>query len=183
MTEDAARLQDELELYQDYGNFAVDNLFWSLTFLNAVLFQTPNASEVKEKLLAQKRPYEGLITAYYPGPEGQRQVSLLDENNRLFIIYAQRCRHRDPAAVESAQRKWAENGAQMARHLSQMNPHWKQLEWSAMISHQTQLITSIARATCQGQYDAFVNTAPLCKNVAIDMAAYMASGIAKRFLV
>ena len=54
MTEDAARLQDELELYQDYGNFAVDNLFWSLTFLNAVLFQTPNASEVKEKLLAQK---------------------------------------------------------------------------------------------------------------------------------
>ena len=64
MTEDAARLQDELELYQDYGNFAVDNLFWSLTFLNAVLFQTPNASEVKEKLLAQKRPYEGLITAY-----------------------------------------------------------------------------------------------------------------------
>ena len=61
MTEDAARLQDELELYQDYGNFAVDNLFWSLTFLNAVLFQTPNASEVKEKLLAQKRPYEGLI--------------------------------------------------------------------------------------------------------------------------
>ena len=52
-----------------------------------------------------------------------------------------------------------------------------------MISHQTQLITSIARATCQGQYDAFVNTAPLCKNVAIDMAAYMASGIAKRFLV
>ena len=94
MTEDAARLQDELELYQDYGNFAVDNLFWSLTFLNAVLFQTPNASEVKEKLLAQKRPYEGLITAYYPGPEGQRQVSLLDENNRLFIIYAQRCRRR-----------------------------------------------------------------------------------------
>ena len=183
MTEDAARLQDELELYQDYGNFAVDNLFWSLTFLNAVLFQTPNASEVKEKLLAQKRPYEGLITAYYPGPEGQRQVSLLDENNRLFIIYAQRCRHRDPAAVESARRKWAENGAQMARHLSQMNPHWKQLEWSAMISHQIQLITSIARATCQGQYDAFVNTAPLCKNVAIDMAAYMASGIAKRFLV
>ena len=54
MTEDAARLQDKLELYQDYGNFAVDNLFWSLTFLNAVLFQTPNASEVKEKLLAQK---------------------------------------------------------------------------------------------------------------------------------
>ena len=127
MTEDAARLQDELELYQDYGNFAVDNLFWSLTFLNAVLFQTPNASEVKEKLLAQKRPYEGLITAYYPGPEGQRQVSLLDENNRLFIIYAQRCRHRDPAAVESARRKWAENGAQMARHLSQMNPHWKHM--------------------------------------------------------
>ena len=55
MTEDAARLQDELELYQDYGNFAVDNLFWSLTFLNAVLFQTPNASEVKEKLLVIQR--------------------------------------------------------------------------------------------------------------------------------
>ena len=105
MTEDAARLQDELELYQDYGNFAVDNLFWSLTFLNAVLFQTPNASEVKEKLLAQKRPYEGLITAYYPGPEGQRQVGLLDENNRLFIIYAQRCRRRIRPAQMGGKRR------------------------------------------------------------------------------
>ena len=182
MMEDNARLQDELELYQNYGNFAVDNLFWCLTFMNSVLFQAPNANDIKEKLLAQKRAYEGLITAYYPGPEGQRLVNLVDENNRLFIIYTQRCHHKDPAAVESARRKWTENGAQIARHLAQINPHWKQPEWSAMISHEAQLITSIARATCQGQYEAFVNTVPLCKNVAIDMAAYMASGIAKRFL-
>lgn len=183
MTEDAARLQDELELYQDYGNFAVDNLFWSLTFLNAVLFQTPNASEVKEKLLAQKRPYEGLITAYYPGPEGQRQVGLLDENNRLFIIYAQRCRHRDPAGRRI---RPAQMGGKRRPDGPPPVPNEPPLETAGMERHDfpPDPADHLHRpATCQGQYDAFVNTAPLCKNVAIDMAAYMASGIAKRFLV
>lgn len=145
MTEDAARLQDELELYQDYGNFAVDNLFWSLTFLNAVLFQTPNASEVKEKLLAQKRPYEGLITAYYPGPEGQRQVACMTKTTGCSssTLSAAATGSRRPSNPPGANGR--KTAAQVARHLSQMNPHWKQLEWSAMISHQTQLITSIAR--------------------------------------
>lgn len=182
MMEDNARLQDELELYQNYGNFAVDNLFWCLTFMNSVLFQAPNANDIKEKLLAQKRAYEGLITAYYPGPEGQRLVNLVEKQPPVHHLHPALPPQGPWPPVESALAQ-----VDGERHAVRAAPRPDQPPLEAAGMERDDFPRGPADyvhrpATCQGQYEAFVNTVPLCKNVAIDMAAYMASGIAKRFL-
>ncbi|MCI8554241.1 MAG: hypothetical protein HFJ80_04770 [Clostridiales bacterium] len=172
--------QDELLLYETFGNYATENLFWSLSFLNNAVFRTPMQAELKNKLFSMNKTYETIILSIYP-EEGKHLVAAMAASNRLFVSYIEHLLQGDGQAAVY-QERWRENGQRIAALLNQMNAYWKINEWSAMIRHEADLLEMIAMNMKDDHYTAFVSTAPLCRRLAIDMSKYMCSGITRQKL-
>lgn len=171
--------QDALRLYQAMGNYATENLFWSLVFLNNVCFNTPLKHDSKNKLLGMNRMYDTIITSIYPTGEGKDLVVAMANNNRLFIAYIEHLMQGSSQAVQLKQ-QWKENGRRIAQLLCNMNPHWQAMEWNAMIGHEADLLDTIATNMQTKNYATFANMAPICQRLALDMSQYMCSGILKQ---
>lgn len=171
--------EEELKLYQAMGDYATDNLFWSLTYLTNALYHTPLKNEAKTKLMGLSRTYETIILSIYPKDEGQQLVSAMAQNNHLFIQFVDRLVIGSDQ-TGAAKQQWLENGRQLARLLCAMNPHWKAPEWTAMITHEIDLMDTVATGLAAQKCEVFGNTVPICKRLAIDMAQYMTVGIIKQ---
>lgn len=172
--------QDSFKLYQAIVGYMTDNLFWRLTYLNAALFHSPNKEDIKKKLLSMYKKLEAILSYFYhSSPAMQELVRRMDNDNRLFVVYIDRCPSKNPAAREQTQRQWIENGNQIARLLSQLNTQWKQPEWTGMISQSIQMLSLIANQTIQGNYNCLIQNTPLCERLGVDMSEYMTKGIAE----
>jgi hypothetical protein len=169
--------QEQLLLYETFGNYAVENLFWSLCYLNNAAFDTPMRTDTRNKLLSMSKTYETIILSVYPDERGKRLSDAMAENHRLFIAYVE---HLMAGSAQAGlmKQKWLQNGLKIAEMLHALNSYWKVPEWSAMIEHQADLLAAIATDTRNQQYQTFINTAPICTRIAVDMSRYMSGGIA-----
>ena len=66
--------QEELLLYEAFANHAIDNLFWSLSYINNVAFNTPMKTDIQKKLVDLNQAYELLISGIYPAEKGQELI-------------------------------------------------------------------------------------------------------------
>lgn len=171
--------QEELLLYETFGNYAIDNLFWSLLYLDNAAFNTPLKEDCKNKLLSLNKTYETIIMSIYPLEKAKELVTAMANNNRLFISYVEHLLI-GSAQTNALKQKWKDNGLQIAALLNHLNTHWKIPEWSAMISHEADLLETIATSIKTKNYGTFINTAPICKRLAVDMSKYMCSGIMRQ---
>ena len=171
--------QEELQLFEAFGNYATENVFWSLVFINNAAFRTPLREEVKNKLLGMNKMYDTIITSIYPSEDGRNLVAAMGNNNRFFVAYVEHLMQEDSQA-NAFKQKWKENGRQMAMLLCKMNPYWKAAEWSAMIGHESDLLDTIASNLKSKNCSVFANTAPICQRLAVDMSKYMSVGIVKQ---
>lgn len=171
--------QEQLALYQAIGNYATEQLFWSLVLINNAAFNTPLRHDAKNKLMSMGKVYDTIISSIYPNGEGKELVAAMMNNNRLFIAYIE---HLMQGSGQAHQYKlqWKDSGRQIAQILCKMNPYWRAMEWTAMIGHEADLLDTIATNMQAKNYATFVNMAPICQHLAIDMSQYMCSGICKQ---
>lgn len=169
---------DEQMLSDVFTSYAIDNLFWSLIYLDSAIFATPLMDGAKNKLLSLNQTYKTILTSIYPLDWCKELILAMDEYNQLFVIYVERL-IQGSNQIENVKQKWKENGQRIATLLSEMNPYWKSAEWSAMINHETDLLETIAINMKTRNYATFINVAPICRRLAIDMSNYMCSGIIK----
>ncbi len=171
--------QEELLLYEAFANHAIDNLFWSLSYINNVAFNTPMKTDIQKKLINLNQAYELLISGIYPAEKGQELIRLAASHNQLFIAYVDHL-FQNSGQTAQIKQKWKENGQQIAQALSKMNHYWMVAEWAAMINHESDLLETIAINMKDKKYMTFINTAPVCRRLAIDMSKYMCGGITKQ---
>ena len=58
--------QEELQLYEAFGYYATEELFWSLVYLNNAAFHTPLKEDSKNKLISLNKTYATIISGIYP---------------------------------------------------------------------------------------------------------------------
>ncbi len=171
--------QDEQLLYEAFSNYANDSLFWSLIFLNNAVFGTPFLEESRQKLLSLSQMYETIMLSIYPAAQCSGLIDAMKSRSGCFASYVD-CLLKGSAETGKALEKWRQNGQEIALMLSKLNPYWKPTEWSAMVSHEAELMEAIAVNMKDKNYEAFVNTAPVCRRLAMDMSKYMCSGVIKQ---
>jgi hypothetical protein len=157
-------------------SYAIDNLFWSLSYLENAVFATPLEGEVRAKLLDLYRSNQALLSGLYPPERCAPLVAALEENNRCFVDYVDQLL-RGSGEAEQTRARWRETGRRMAALLSELNPYWRTAEWDAMICHETDLLDTIATSMRTRNYGAFVNMTPLCRRLALDMSNYLYLGV------
>lgn len=172
--------EEKLLLQQALDSFAVDNLLWSIVYLNNAIFNTPLKIDAQKKLLSMGKECKSIIMNIYPTENGKELVSAIEEYDRLFILYVNQLIHGSSQAPLIKER-WKELGDGIAQLLSQINPHWNAMEWRAMINHESDLLDTLACGLHSKNYEIFFNTAPICRRLAFDMSSYMCNGIAKQY--
>lgn len=168
--------QDEQLLYEAFTNYASDSLFWSLIFLNNAVFGTPFLEESRQKLLSLSQMYETIMLSIYPAGQCCGLIEAMKGRSGCFARYVD-CLLEDSLDTQTALEEWRENGQNIALMLSKLNPYWKPTEWSALVSHEAELMEAIAVNMKDQNYTAFVNTAPVCRRLAMDMSKYMCAGV------
>lgn len=168
--------QDEQLLYEAFTNYASDGFFWSLVFLNNAVFDTAFADESRKKLLSISQAYETIMLSLYPSSQCSGLIDAMKNQNQLFANYVD-CLLKDSPDLQKALEQWQQNGQSVAMMLSKLNPYWKAAEWSALMAHEAELMEAIAKNMKDQNYSAFVNTAPFCRRLAMDMSKYMCSGV------
>lgn len=171
--------QEELSLYQAFGNYATESLFWQLIYLESAIFNTPLRQDAKNKLMNMSKMYETIMTGIYPMGECRELVTAITNSNRLFVVYVEQLTQGNGRCTATKQ-QWRENGRQIAQMLCKINPYWQATEWTAMISHECDLLDTIATNMQTKNYAIFGNIAPVCRRLAIDMSSYMSSGIVRQ---
>lgn len=171
--------QEMLSLYEAFENYTTDNLFWSLLFLNNANFQTPLKTDAQKKLLSMSQSFQNIMGSLYPPEQTRELTASLSSSNQWFISYVDSLLQ-DSSETSIIKSRWQENGRQTAALLSQLNPYWKPLEWSAMINYESDLLETLALKLKEQNYGAFINTVPICRRLAIDMSKYMCSGVAQQ---
>ena len=171
--------QEELQLYEAFGYYATEELFWSLVYLNNAAFHTPLKEDSKNKLISLNKTYATIITGIYPMDKCHDLVTAMANHNQLFVQYVETLMQGD-SQTNVIRQKWKENGLKIANILNRMNPYWKVAEWSAMIGHEADLLESIATSLKIKNYTTFVNIVPICHRLAVDMCQYMCAGIANQ---
>ena len=182
-TEASTFYEDTFRLYQSVSASFLDNLYWRLTYLNAAQFHTPNKPDVGQILLSLYKGWEALVLQFYPSAAGRELVRRMDAANRLYTLYVERRCAGRKAQTEQTRRQWRENGRQMARLFSQLNSHWRQPEWSAMLGQSIQMLEHVAGESLDGNYDVFGEYVPLCQRLAVDMSEYIVKGLSGKHFV
>lgn len=167
---------DEQLLYEAFSNYASDSLFWSLIFLNNAVFGTPFLEESRQKFLSLSQMYETIMFSIYPAGQCTGLIEAMKGRGGCFANYVD-CLLEDSPDTQTALEQWRQNGQEIALMLSKLNPYWKPAEWSALVSHEAELMETIAVNMKDQNYAAFVSTAPVCRRLAMDMSKYMCTGI------
>lgn len=172
--------EKQLQLYSAFGNFATENLFWSIFYLNSMAFGTPLRHELRTKLLNFYKMYESIICSVYDTETSKELVAEMARNNSLFVSYVDTFM-RNSYKSSTVYSQWEESGSKIAHLLCSMNAHWQAAEWSAMIAHQQDLLDAMVHDYKQQNYTSLLKTVPVCRRLAIEMAQYMSSGIVKQW--
>ena len=174
--------QEELQLYEAFGYYATEELFWSLVYLNNAAFHTPLKEDSKNKLISLNKTYATIISGIYPMDKCHDLVTAMANHNQLFVQYVETLMQGD-SQTNVIRQKWKENGLKIANILNRMNPYWKVAEWSAMIGQFRQMLGQIVTQSLEGDTSALPVMAPLAKRLADDMSAYLAKGFVEKHFV
>lgn len=168
--------QDGQLLQETFGSYAEDGLFWSLIYLNNAVFGTDFTAESRKKLLSLCQSYETIMLSLYPASACSGLITAMKERYRVYADYVD-CLLSGSPDTEQALERWQQNGQQIAMQLSKLNTYWKSNEWSALMSHEAELMQALAVNMKDRNYGAFLNVVPICRRVAGDMSQYMSSGV------
>jgi hypothetical protein len=171
--------EEQLSLFDTFTSYALDDLFWSLMYINSAVFGTPLAEDAKRKLLKLHQGYQAVLTGYYAPDRCKALGTAIEENNQFFVSYVESLVQGSSQAFVMRQ-KWRENGGKVAALLCEMNPYWHLAEWSAMIDHELDLLETITTNMMTRNYATFVSIAPICRRLAMEMSQYLCTGIEKQ---
>jgi hypothetical protein len=167
---------DKNQLCAALEGFGVENLFWRISYLTNMAFHTPLCRDLRSKLLRFYKVYDSILTQVYPGGEAQALAAEMARNNRLFAAYVEEFMGQSHQ-ISAASAAWRESCQQLPALICQLCPSCHLLEWSAMLSQERELLESLAQDLWLREYAILVDTIPMCRRLAVEMAQYLSQGI------
>lgn len=71
----------------------------------------------------------------------------------------------------------------MAKNFSNANPHWKEMEWRAIINNQIDILDKKIKDNIEGEYSALQYSYNIYNRPANEIAMYLSLGLIKQFAI
>lgn len=156
---------------------ATEQLMWQVLYINCVAQHSPSLKVVREKLLSLPRNFELIMLNSVNSPIVVDLAHAVYDGNRVFVQYVDSI-FSGGADELILKQKLNDNIQYIASCLHRINPQWKTTEWITLINHQIQLMNTVMTKAKEGHYESWAEILPIIRKLKMDMADYLASGIA-----
>lgn len=136
-----------------------DHVAYTRTYIISALAGLPDTQAVAERLFENQDQLGNAIKPFYGDQAGTALSGLLRAHIAIAAEIVAAAKAGDSAAVDAREKKWHQNGDQIASFLAGANPNWSKATLSDMLSKHLDYTTTEVVSRLKGDWKA-------------DMAAY-----------
>jgi hypothetical protein len=171
----------ELALRNDMRKLWEDHVTWTRLAIISLTTGSPDTEATVGRLLRNQDDIGAAVAQFYGDAAGTRLATLLREHIGIAAELVAAAKAGDQAEVARQQARWEANADEIARFLSDANPHWPFQPTREMLHEHLRLTTSEAVARLQGDWDADVAAYDEIHVQALHMADMLSEGIVAQF--
>jgi hypothetical protein len=146
-----SRVDPGVELRLGMRKLWGDHVSYLRSLVVSTLADLPDRDAVFQRLLRNQDDIGDALKLYYGSEVGDKLARLLREHIRIAgeVVRAARAGRKD--ALADQERKWSQNGNDLAAFLAELNPAWSKSSLEAMIQKHLDLTTR--EVTCRLEKD------------------------------
>jgi len=154
---------------------------WTREVINGIVFELPNLEFTTARLLRNPVDMAKEFGRFYGPLVQSRLEELFTEHLVLAAELVVAAKAGDNEAVEDTRRRWYENGDDLARFLSSINPFWSYRRWLELIFHHLDLVEKEAVFLLTERFEENIAIYDEIEEQSLVMADFMAMGIINQF--
>ncbi len=160
-----------------------ENAFWLFMAIQSVIFKAQNAFVIRNQISLFSQKWGKLFSRFYKENEAKLLTANVNNFFETYISYLDNISERRYQVCQDLLDKWRYLANIIAENFANVNPHWRVMEWRAIITNQIQILDAEIRNNIQGNYSTLQLSYNIYNRVASDIADYVAVGLIKQFSI
>jgi hypothetical protein len=169
------------KLRQDMRKLWTDHVVWTRDYIIAAVANQPDADASAARLLKNQEDIGGAVAAYYGKAAGDKLTDLLKQHIMIAVDLIKAAKAKDDAAFKEHDRKWQQNGEDIATFLASANPNWPKATLSDMMKKHLSTTTAEVQARLNQKWDEDVKAFDAVYAHILNMSDALSDGIVKQF--
>ena len=158
-----------------------DHITFTRNYIISALGNLPDASSVLTRLMQNQEDIGNAVKPYYGDAAGRRLTGLLKEHIAIAGDVVTAARSGDPGQLDMQQRRWSDNGRQIAAFLASANPNWNRADLESMMQRHLDLTTGEVVGRLRGDWNGDIRSYDAGHQHMLMFADALTDGIAKQF--
>ena len=158
-----------------------DHITYTRGYIVSALADLPDTNAVATRLLKNQDDIGDAIKPYYGENAGKKLSTLLRDHILIATEVVKAAKTGDKSGLSDAQKKWSDNGKDIAAFLSGANPNWSKKDLEEMLQKHLDLTTGEAVGRLNKDWTADIKAYDDGHVHMLKFADMLTEGIAKQF--
>jgi len=157
-----------------------EHTIYTHSYIVSAVAGLPDLPAVTQRLLRNQDDIGGAIKPIYGDEAGKKLAALLRDHILIAADIVKAAKANDTKAVEAGQKKWRQNGNDMAAFLASANPQWKQVALTDMLQKHLDFVTQQVVARIKMDWAADIKASDAGYDHMMMFADMLSDGIIKQ---
>lgn len=154
---------------------------WTRMAISSLVFDTPDKEFTIKRLLRNPKDFSVIFKYFYGDMIGNQFDELLTEHLVVAADLVNAAKTGDTELVGDIEKRWYQNGMDIARFLNQINPYYLFEDWKKMMFDHLELVKMEAVELINKDFQKSVETYDTMESQILKMADMMSHGLIKQF--
>lgn len=159
----------------------VQHVYWTRMTIMSLAFNLPDVDSTIKRLLRNATDMGDLLKPFYGNEIAQRYSELIREHLLIAAELVKAAKAGNQEDVAAIDRRWHENGEEVAEFLNRINPFISREEFQKMWFEHLALTTQEAVFMLQKDFESSIAVFNKIETQALEMADTITAGIVKQF--
>jgi hypothetical protein len=169
------------QLREDMRKLWSDHAIWTREYIVAAIDGSPDASAAAARLLQNQEHIGGAVASVYGKDAGDKLTALLKQHILIAVDVVSSAKAGDKEKYAAADKRWKQNGVEIADFLSSANPNWPKAALASMMDTHLATTTREVVARLNKSWDEDVKAFDEVYTHLLHMADALSDGIIKQF--
>ena len=176
-----AAVMQKAELRTAMRKLWEDHITYTRNAIISLLGSQPDIDAVSARLMKNQEDIGNAVKPYYGNDAGTKLTALLKEHISEAVDVVKDAKAGDKTKLAADQKKWSDNGKQIADFLAAANPNWDKAMLEGMLQKHLDLTTGEVTNRLAKNWAADINSYDEGHDHMLMFADVLTDGIAKQF--